>query len=71
MVDDSFDIKLDDADYHVSDALEAGYPEEHAWTHMAVYLAWLTRHGLVDGDWFDPSALAAVQAGESFGTDLI
>ncbi|MEJ7803359.1 MAG: hypothetical protein WKH68_08315 [Candidatus Limnocylindria bacterium] len=36
----------DKLDYHVDGALQAGQPEERAFTHIGLYLAWLIRHDL-------------------------
>jgi len=62
--------KYDDVDWHVEPALEAGQPEENAFTHMGLYLGWLIRRNLVDPRSFLADDLVAVREGRMTGTDL-
>ena len=57
-------------DYHLDGAVQARQPEEHAFTHIGVYLAWLIRHDLYNPAFFRPDWAAAVKAGEMTGSDL-
>ncbi len=68
---DGFENKLDDADYHIASAIERGYPEEHGWTHIALYLTWLMRNDLIDRRSFESRDIAAVNAGAVVGGEII
>jgi hypothetical protein len=60
----------DRLDWHLESAIEAGQPEEHAFTHIGLYLRWLIEHGLHDPAVIPPEHAAAVLAGEMTGSDL-
>ena len=60
----------DRIDWHLDSAIEAGQPEEHAFTHIGLYLAWLIRHDLHDAGWFPPEHVGAIMSGEMSGSDL-
>jgi hypothetical protein len=61
----------DKLDWHIDGAVSAGLPEENGFVHIGFYLVWLIRHDLHDPAWFPPEHVAAVQAGEMSGSDLI
>lgn len=61
---------FDKLDYHVDGALRAGQPEQHAFTHIGLYLAWLIRHDLHNPEFLRDDWAAAVKAGEMSGSDL-
>ena len=63
-------MSYDRIDWHLDSAIEAGQPEEHAFTHIGLYLAWLIRRDLHDPRIFPPDHVAAVRAGEMTGSDL-
>lgn len=63
-------MAFDKLDYHVQGALSAGQPEEHAFTHIGLYLAWLIRHDLHHPEFIREDWAAAVKAGEMTGSDL-
>jgi hypothetical protein len=56
-------VKYDDYDYHVGGEFPDDVPDEHAWTHMGVFLIWLIEHGLHDPAFFDGGRLATAVAG--------
>jgi hypothetical protein len=60
----------DRIDWHLDSAIAAGQPEEHAFTHIGLYLAWLIRHDLHDPRMFLEDHVEAVKAGEMTGSDL-
>jgi hypothetical protein len=41
-------LVYDNFDFHVSDAVENGQPEDNAFTHIGFFIAWLIRHDLVN-----------------------
>jgi hypothetical protein len=61
---------FDKLDYHLDGALRAGQPEQHAFAHIGLYLAWLIRHDLHNPDLLRDDWAAAVKAGEMSGSDL-
>ncbi|MDQ3690784.1 MAG: hypothetical protein M3406_12280 [Chloroflexota bacterium] len=61
---------FDKSDYHVHGAVQAGQPEDRAFTHIGLYLAWLIRHDLYNPNCIRPDWAAAVKAGEMTGSDL-
>jgi len=63
-------MAFDKLDYHVQSALSAGQPEEHAFTHIGLFLAWLIRHDLHNPVLIRDEWAAAVKAGEMTGSDL-
>jgi hypothetical protein len=72
-IDDAYmsqPTKYDDADWHVSAAIEAGQPGEHAFTYIGLYLAWVIRHDLVDRSMLSRKHVAALKRGEMTGSDL-
>jgi len=61
---------FDQLDWHLEAALEHGRPPQNAFTHIALYLAWIVRNGLYDPEAI-PAALAQdVAAGRRAGSDL-
>ena len=66
----SFYMSYDRIDWHLDSAVEAGQPEEHAFTHIGLYLAWMIRHDLHDPRMFPAEHVEAVRAGEMTGSDL-
>lgn len=60
----------DRIDWHLDGAIDAGQPEEHAFTHIGLYLAWLIRHDLHDPQVFPEEHVKAVKAGDMSGSDL-
>ncbi|HET9084448.1 MAG TPA: hypothetical protein VFN41_08600 [Candidatus Limnocylindrales bacterium] len=60
----------DRMDWHLDSASEAGQPEENAFTHIGLYLAWLIRHDLHDPSIFPSDHIEAVKRGEMTGSDL-
>jgi hypothetical protein len=60
----------DRIDWHVDSAIEAGQPEEQAFTHIGLYLAWLIRRDLHDPRMFPAEHVDAVKAGDMTGSDL-
>jgi hypothetical protein len=60
----------DRIDWHLDSAIEAGQPEEHAFAHIGLYLAWLIRRNLHEPRTFPEELVAAVKAGEMTGSDL-
>jgi len=64
-------MSYDRTDWHLESAIEAGQPEEHAFTHIGLFLAWLIRHDLHDPQLFPDYHIAAVKAGEMTGSDLV
>ena len=60
----------DRIDWHLNGAIEAGQPEENAFAHIGLYLAWLIRHDLHDPSTFPRDHIDAVKRGEMTGSDL-
>ena len=60
----------DELDWHYDTAIEAGQPEENAFTHIGLYLAWLIRHDLHDPDLIPKQHSDALKRGEMTGSDL-
>jgi hypothetical protein len=60
----------DELDWHYDTAIEAGQPEENAFTHIGLYLAWLIRHDLHDPDLIPRHHSDALKRGEMTGSDL-
>ena len=60
----------DRIDWHIDQAIDAGQPEEQAFTHIGLYLAWLIRHDLHDAHVFPEEHVEAVKAGAMTGSDL-
>jgi hypothetical protein len=60
----------DELDWHYDTAIEAGQPEENAFTHIGLYLAWLIRHDLHDPDLIPKHHSDALKRGEMTGSDL-
>jgi hypothetical protein len=44
-------VKYDDLDYHLGGKFPEGFPEEHGWTHIGVFLIWLIEHDLHSNAW--------------------
>ncbi|HEY6608760.1 MAG TPA: hypothetical protein VI277_06145 [Candidatus Limnocylindria bacterium] len=63
-------VTFDKSDYHVDAALQAGQPEEHAFTHIGLYLMWMVRHDLQSPDFILDEWVAALRSGEMIGSDL-
>ena len=63
-------MSYDQLDWHVGEAIEAGQPPGHGFTHIGLYLAWLIRNDLHDPGAFPAAHVAMVLAGEMTGTDL-
>jgi hypothetical protein len=63
-------IAFDKLDYHLDGARQAGQPEEHAFTHIGLYLAWLIRHDLHNPDVIRDHWADAIKGGEMTGSDL-
>jgi hypothetical protein len=60
----------DELDWHYDTAIEAGQPEENAFTHIGLYLAWLIRHDLHDPELIPTHHSDALKRGEMTGSDL-
>jgi hypothetical protein len=60
----------DRADWHLQAARDRGQPDEHAFTHIGLYLAWLIRNDLVDMAGIDDALVADVASGERTGSEL-
>ena len=60
----------DELDWHYDTAIEAGQPEENAFTHIGLYLAWLIRHDLHDPELIPAHHSDALKRGEMTGSDL-
>lgn len=60
----------DELNWHYDTAIEAGQPEENAFTHIGLYLAWLIRHDLHDPDLIPKQHSDALKRGEMTGSDL-
>jgi hypothetical protein len=64
-------VKIDDWDYHETAAEEAGYPAEHGFTHIGLFLAWLIRHDLFADDYVVAAGrVEKVRDGEWAGSGL-
>jgi hypothetical protein len=63
-------VSYDRIDWHLDSAVEAGQPEEQAFAHIGLYLAWLIRHDLHDPRMFPSDRIDAVKADEMTGSDL-
>jgi hypothetical protein len=61
----------DRIDWHLDSAIDAGQPEEQAFTHLGLYLAWLIRHDLQDLHAIPEEHVEAVKTGEMTGSDLV
>jgi hypothetical protein len=64
-------VSYDRLDWHIDSALEAGQPEERAFAHIGLYLAWLIRHDLHDPRFLPDDHVGAVKRGEMTGSDLV
>lgn len=60
----------DRVDWHVEAAEDAGQPEEQAFTHIGLFLAWAIRRKLHNRRLFAAEHVAALLAGEMTGSDL-
>jgi hypothetical protein len=63
-------VSYDRIDWHLDSAVEAGQPEERAFAHIGLYLAWLIRHDLHDPRFLPDDHVEAVKRGEMTGSDL-
>jgi hypothetical protein len=63
-------VSYDRIDWHLDSAVEAGQPEEQAFTHIGLYLAWLIRHDLHDPGMFPRDHIDALKSGDMTGSDL-
>lgn len=64
-------VKYDDVGWHWDSAVEAGYPEENAATHIGLYLGWLIRRDMYEPEFFPGEWVAAIKRGEMTGSEAL
>ncbi len=62
--------KFDDVDFHDSDAVAKGQPEENAFTHIGFMFVWLVRHDLVSARTFSATMAREIASGSIRPNDL-